>query len=139
MFLLEGEAKCLDVFERIVYNGVLSGISLSGDRFFYANPLASFGQHERTPWFGCACCPPNVALFCLRWDSMFMPPPSDFVNLYGANSAQVGFKGLKVRLEQQTRYPWEGEIKLTVNPEKEGRFVLLLRIPRLGAGTAGTR
>ena len=136
MFLLEGEAKYLDVFERIVYNGVLSGISLSGDRFFYANPLASFGQHERTPWFGCACCPPNVARFLPQMGQYVYATSGDrlFVNLYGANSAQVEVKGLKVRLEQQTRYPWEGEIKLTVNPEKEGRFVLLLRIPGWAQG-----
>ena len=136
MFLLEGEAKYLDVFERVVYNGVLSGISLSGDRFFYANPLASFGQHERTPWFGCACCPPNVARFLPQMGQYVYATSGDrlFVNLYGANSAQVEVKGLKVRLEQQTRYPWEGEIKLTVNPEKEGRFVLLLRIPGWAQG-----
>ena len=136
MFLLEGEAKYLDVFERIVYNGVLSGISLSGDRFFYANPLASFGQHERTPWFGCACCPPNVARFLPQMGQYVYATSGDrlFVNLYGANSAQVEVKGLKVRLEQQTRYPWEGEIKLTVNPEKEGKFVLLLRIPGWAQG-----
>ena len=136
MFLLEGEAKYLDVFERVVYNGVLSGISLSGDRFFYANPLASFGQHERTPWFGCACCPPNVARFLPQMGQYVYATSGDrlFVNLYGANSAQVEVKGLKVRLEQQTRYPWEGEIKLTVNPEKEGKFVLLLRIPGWAQG-----
>ncbi len=136
MFLLEGEAKYLDVFERIVYNGVLSGISLTGDRFFYANPLASFGQHERTPWFGCACCPPNVARFLPQMGQYAYATSGDrlFVNLYGANSAQLEVNGLKIKLEQETRYPWEGEIKITVNPEKEGRFVVLLRIPGWALG-----
>jgi DUF1680 family protein len=63
MFLLQGHAKYLDVMERTLYNGVLSGISLNGDKFFYPNPLESHGQHERSPWFGCACCPSNVARF----------------------------------------------------------------------------
>jgi DUF1680 family protein len=136
MFLLEGDAKYIDVFERVIYNGVLSGISLSGDRFFYANPLASFGQHERTPWFGCACCPPNVARFLPQIGQYVYAISGDklFVNLYGASSSQVEVNGLKVKLEQQTRYPWEGEIKLTVNPGKEGRFVLLLRIPGWALG-----
>jgi hypothetical protein len=63
MLLLRGEAKYVYVFERVLYNGLLSGIALSGDRFFYPNPLASFGQHERSPWFSCACCPGNITRF----------------------------------------------------------------------------
>ncbi|HRD01818.1 MAG TPA: glycoside hydrolase family 127 protein [Candidatus Saccharicenans sp.] len=136
MYLLEGDAKYLDVFERIIYNGVLSGISLSGDRFFYANPLASFGQHERTPWFGCACCPPNIARFLPQMGQYVYATSGDrlFVNLYGASSSQVEVNGLRVKLEQETRYPWEGDIKLTVNPEKEGRLILMLRIPGWALG-----
>lgn len=136
MFLLEGEAKYLDVFERIIYNGVLSGISLSGDRFFYANPLASFGQHERTTWFGCACCPPNIARFLPQLGQYVYATSGDrlFVNLYAASSGQIEVNGLKINLEQKTNYPWKGEIKLTVNPRKEGHFILMLRIPGWALG-----
>ncbi|MBC7362132.1 MAG: glycoside hydrolase family 127 protein [Candidatus Aminicenantes bacterium] len=136
MFLLHGEAKYLDVFERIIYNGVLSGVSLSGDRFFYANPLASFGQHERSPWFGCACCPPNIARFIPQIGQYVYATSGDrlYVNLYAQSKGQVEVADLKVQLEQETEYPWKGEIKIKVSPEKEDDFSIYLRIPGWALG-----
>lgn len=136
MFLLHGQAKYLDVFERIIYNGVLSGVSLSGDRFFYANPLASFGQHERSPWFGCACCPPNIARFIPQIGQYVYATSGDrlYVNLYAQSKGQVEMADLKVKLEQETEYPWKGEIKIKVSPEKEDDFSIYLRIPGWALG-----
>lgn len=136
MFLLHGEAKYLDVFERIIYNGVLSGVSLSGDRFFYANPLASFGQHERSPWFGCACCPPNIARFIPQIGQYVYATSGDrlYVNLYAQSKGQMEVADLKVQLEQETEYPWKGEIKIKVSPEKEDDFSIYLRIPGWALG-----
>jgi len=131
MFLLHGEAKYLDVFERIIYNGILSGVSLSGDRFFYANPLASFGQHERSPWFGCACCPPNVVRFIPQLGQYVYATSGDklFVNLYARSKGLVKMADLRMEIEQETEYPWQGEIKLKINPAKEDDFTMMLRIP----------
>lgn len=136
MFLLHGDARYLDVFERVIYNGVLSGVSLSGDRFFYANPLASFGQHERTPWFGCACCPPNIARFLPQMGQYVYATSGDklYVNLYARSQAQVKMDDLKVSIEQETDYPWSGEIKIKVNPEKADDFSIYLRIPGWALG-----
>jgi DUF1680 family protein len=136
MFLLHGDARYLDVFERIIYNGVLSGVSLSGDRFFYSNPLASFGQHERTPWFGCACCPPNIARFIPQIGQYVYATSGDklYVNLYARSQGQVTMEDLKVSLEQETEYPWNGQVKIKVNPEKADDFSVYLRIPGWAVG-----
>ena len=84
MFLLEQDGKYFDVYERAVYNAMLSGLSLSGDRFFYPNPLLSLGQHERSPWFACACCPSNLPRFMLSIPGHAYAVAGDevFVNLY---------------------------------------------------------
>lgn len=136
MFLLHGEAKYLDVFERILYNGFLSGIALSGDRFFYANPLASFGQHERSPWFGCACCPPNIVRFIPQLGQYVYAASGDrlYINLFARSRGQVKVDDLKVELEQETDYPWKGEIKIKVNPAEEDDFTIMLRIPGWALG-----
>ncbi len=131
MFLLHGEAKYLDVFERVLYNGFLSGLSLTGDRFFYANPLASFGQHERSPWFSCACCPPNIVRFIPQLGQYVYAISDDclYLNLFARSRGEVELEGVKVELEQETDYPWSGEIKIKVTPQKEKDFTLMLRIP----------
>jgi hypothetical protein len=136
MFLLHGEAKYLDVFERIIYNGILSGVALSGDRFFYANPLASFGQHERSPWFSCACCPPNLVRFIPQLGQCVYATSGDrlYVNLYAQSLSQVEMADLQVKLEQETEYPWKGDIKIRINPAKEDDFTLMLRIPGWALG-----
>jgi len=138
MFLMTGDAKFMDVFERTLYNGALSGVSLSGDRFFYPNPLEydgsaknNHGHAGRAPWFGCACCPPNILRTLASLGGYVLAVQDDklFVNVYAEGEATATVAGNKVKLEQTTRYPWNGEIKLRVTPEKPGRFTLALRIP----------
>ena len=138
MFLMTGDAKYMDVFERSLYNGVLSGVSLSGDRFFYPNPLEYDGQAKnnhgfvgRAPWFGCACCPPNVLRTLASLGDYVYAVQGEklFVNLYAQGEATAIVSGNKVKLEQTTDYPWDGKTKLRVSPEKSGTFTVNLRIP----------
>jgi DUF1680 family protein len=131
MFLATGDARYADVCERALYNGVISGVSLSGDRFFYDNPLESMGQHERQPWFGCACCPGNITRFMASIPYyMYATQANDiYVNLYIQSQAEMDTEGNHVKIEQCTQYPWDGEVTLTVHPEKTQRFALRLRIP----------
>ncbi len=138
MFLMTGDAKYMDVFERSLYNGVLSGVSLSGDRFFYPNPLEYDGSAKnnhgfagRAPWFGCACCPPNVLRTLASLGDYIYATQGDklFVNLYAQGEATATVSGNKVKLEQTTEYPWDGKIKLRVSPEKSATFTVHVRIP----------
>jgi DUF1680 family protein len=131
MFLATGEAKYMDVLERALYNGVISGVSLSGDRFFYDNPLVSDGGHDREAWFGCACCPGNITRFMASVPAYaYAKNKKDiYVNLYVEGDATVKTDGGEVELRQRTAYPWEGDVEITVNPSADGRFALLLRIP----------
>jgi DUF1680 family protein len=138
MFLMTGDAKYMDVFERTLHNGFLSGISLSGDRFFYPNPLEydgkevnNHGHAGRAPWFGCACCPPNVlrTMASLGGYAYAVRDDQLFVNLYAQGEAKATVKDNVVKVSQQTNYPWDGSIKLTVTPAKEDTFAVRLRIP----------
>jgi len=138
MFLMTGDAKYMDVFERSLYNGVLSGVSISGDRFFYPNPLEydgkaanNHGHAGRAPWFGCACCPPNElrTLASLGGYCYAVQGEELFVNLYTQGSATARVNGTTVQLEQTTEYPWDGRIKLRLTPQTSGQFTLCLRIP----------
>ena len=131
MFLLKQDARYIDVYERAAYNAMLSGISLKGDTFFYPNPLLSLGQHERSPWFACACCPSNLPRFMLSMPGHAYAVSGDrvFVNLFVQGEARVALPGGEVRLEQQTRYPWDGDIRIRVSPPKTGRFTLAVRVP----------
>ncbi|MDR3188450.1 MAG: glycoside hydrolase family 127 protein, partial [Prevotellaceae bacterium] len=132
MFLATGEAKYVDVLERTLYNGLIAGASLSGDKFFYDNPLASIGFHEREAWFGCACCPGNITRFMpsIPGYAYATGRQGIFVNLYAESSAVVRLEHAdEVELLQETKYPWEGGVKLTVNPSAPQRFSLMLRIP----------
>ena len=132
MFLLHADARYVDVLERTLYNALLSGISLEGNTFFYPNPLESVGQHQRTPWFTCACCTGNVTRFIASVAGYaYAIAGSDFyVNLYAGSHADVEIAGEPVRVRQQTRYPWDGEIAVVVEPEDgAARFTLNLRIP----------
>ena len=126
MFLATGESKYIDVCERALYNNVLSGVSLSGDKFFYDNPLESDGEHERQKWFGCACCPGNVTRFVASVPGyIYASQGKDiFVNLYAQGKAKIG----NVELEQTTEYPWDGKIRIRVN-KGGGKFAIKLRIP----------
>ena len=126
MFLATGQSKYMDVVERALYNNVLSGVSLSGDRFFYDNPLESDGEHERQRWFGCACCPGNVTRFIASVPGyMYAQQGKDiYVNLYAQGKARIG----NIELEQTTEYPWDGNVSIKV-AKGSGRFAIKLRIP----------
>jgi uncharacterized protein len=180
--LLDGDARYADVLERAIYNGILSGIALDGEHFFYVNPLTSYGGHHREPFFGCACCPTNVARFvpsipgyvyatgedgivtvhgdcpdfrgeardngtvpfgrkgtgtCFRPEGRKMsqsPAACErlhgiFVNLYAAGKGKVPLGGSTVTLTQETRYPWEGRVRLRIEPQQPGEFTIHLRVP----------
>ncbi len=131
MFQLSADGKYVDVLERIIYNGILPGVSLSGDRFFYQNPLESAGKYERSHWFEVACCPANVARFLPTIGSyMYATRGNDlFINLFAASSASVRLSGRTVDFVQETKYPWDGAVKILVNPSRVGRFTIFLRIP----------
>ncbi|MBQ3657895.1 MAG: glycoside hydrolase family 127 protein [Bacteroidales bacterium] len=131
MFLATGDAKYVDVYERALYNGVMSGVSLSGDKFFYDNPLESGGEHERAPWFGCACCPGNVTRFVASISNyVYATRNSDiFVNLYAESDAEITAGKNIVKLSQKTQMPWQGGVEITVEPKKQSEFTMLLRLP----------
>jgi len=131
LFLLEGDAKYLDVMERTLYNGLLSGVSLDGKTFFYPNPLESNGQHARQEWFGVACCPGNITRFMPSVPGYFYATRGDavFVNLFARGSATIDLPGGPVTIDQDTRYPWDGVVKMTITPQRARRFAVNVRIP----------
>ncbi|HUT09802.1 MAG TPA: glycoside hydrolase family 127 protein, partial [Thermoguttaceae bacterium] len=131
MFLMYGDAKYVDVLERTMYNAVLSGISMEGDTFFYPNVLESIGQHARSPWFGCACCPSNVARFIPSVPGFaYARKEKDlYVNLFLGGEVTFETPQNKVTLSQETEYPWRGDVRITVAPEKEEQFAVRIRVP----------
>ena len=139
MFLLHGDAKYIDCLERTLYNGLISGMSVDGGKFFYPNPLASDGKYKfnadgtttRQPWFGCACCPSNLSRFIPSLPGYFYAVRGRdlYVNLFAGNTATMQVDGHDVVIEQQTEYPWNGDIALRINKNKAGNFRLMLRIP----------
>ncbi len=131
MFLLHGESKYIDVLERSLYNGLISGISLEGNAFFYPNPLESDGSHLRQAWFGCACCPSNVCRFIPSVPGYVYASKDKnlYVNLYMSNSAEHELEGRRVAISQETDYPWSGNVRLSIDENKAGEFRLLMRIP----------
>ena len=136
LFLLHGDGKYLDVLERGLYNNVPAGVSLSGDRFFYQNPLMSAGGYNRSPWFGCACCPVNIVRFLPSVPGFAYAHRADqlYVGLYIAGTAEIALPGDNVKLTVKTRYPWNGLVEITIDPEKAGQFELKLRIPGWAMG-----
>jgi DUF1680 family protein len=131
LFLLHGDSKYYDVLERTLYNGLISGVSLDGGSFFYPNPLESMGQHQRQPWFGCACCPSNICRFIPSLPGyIYAVKEHDvYVNLFMSNTATIRVNGKSVVLSQSTAYPWNGDIALTIDQNKAGKFNLKVRIP----------
>lgn len=131
MNMLKGDGKYVDVLERAMYNGALAGISLSADRFFYVNPLESDGTHHRKPWYGTACCPSQISRFLPSVGNYVYATSSDalWVNLYIASETDVTVKGVPVHVKQTTEYPWKGDVKLTITPERESKFALKVRVP----------
>ena len=128
---MHGDAKYYDVLERTLYNGLISGVSLDGGGFFYPNPLESMGQHQRQPWFGCACCPSNICRFIPSLPGYVYAVKHDqvYVNLFMGNEAELKVGGKKVILHQETRYPWDGHVTLTVDKNSAGTFAMKIRIP----------
>jgi DUF1680 family protein len=132
LFLLHGDAKYVDVLERTLYNGLISGVALDGKTFFYPNPLESNGQHTRSPWFGVACCPGNITRFLPSVPGYLYATRGDtiYVNLFAGGTAEIDVgNGRKVRVVQDTRYPWDGAVKLTVTPEAARQFTINVRVP----------
>ncbi len=131
LFLNEKDAKYYDVLERVLYNGVISGVSLSGDRFFYDNPLESVHNHDRAEWFGCACCPGNITRFMASIPGYVYAKgdQSIYVNLYAAGEASIPMGSDTIKISQETSYPWEGKVVLTINEDSKNRVGLKLRIP----------
>lgn len=131
LFLNDGNSKYFDVLERALYNGVISGVSLSGDKFFYDNPLESAHNHDRAPWFGCACCPGNITRFMASVPGYVYTTDehSIYVNLFAAGNASIPLGKDTIRLNQQTRYPWEGKVTIVVNKIGAESFGLKIRIP----------
>ena len=131
MAQLTGDGRYADVIERVMYNGFLSGLSLDGMRFFYENPLASTGNHHRQEWYACPCCPPNLSRTLASIGGYFYAtgPAAAWVHQYAQGAVELDIDGRPVRLEVQTRYPWDGEITLAVIPEQPQAFVLSLRVP----------
>lgn len=142
MFRAKGDAKYVDVLERTLYNGFLSGISLSGDEFFYPNPLASKGGYKRSKWFGCSCCPVNDVRFIPQVPSMVYASKKGVVywNLFAEGKAKVSLadaSSVFVSLEQKTEYPWRGKSELSLIPlvkSGEASFALKVRIPGWARG-----
>lgn len=131
LFLLHGDSKYYDVLERTLYNGLISGVSLDGGGFFYPNPLESIGQHQRQPWFGCACCPSNICRFIPSLPGyIYAVNDRDlYVNLYVGNNAEVKVGNKDVGIRQSTNYPYSGDVTLTIDKNRAGLFTLKLRIP----------
>ncbi len=131
MLQLQGDGRFADVMERALYNGTISGVSLDGTKFFYVNPLESRGNHHRQDWFGCACCPPNIArLIASIGGYVYSESEKDaYVHLYIQGSGALNVGGQKVVLKQETDYPWDGNILISVDPETPAFFGLNLRIP----------
>src|SRR5471032_3237524 len=131
MFLLHGDGKYIDLFERVLYNGVLAGVSLAGNTFFYQNPLESNGRANRTPYFEVACCRANLARMLEQLPGLVYAQTSDtiYANLYVGNHVDVKLGSRTVRIVQDTRYPWDGDVSLRLEPEGSGAFTVALRIP----------
>ncbi len=138
LFLLHGDGRYVDVLERVLYNGFLSGVDFSGDRFFYPNPLESDGQRafnhgsrERAPWFGCSCCPVNVARFIPQIAGFIYATRADavFVKLFIGGSANLDLDGTPIRIAQSTRYPRDGRVAIRLDPGTPRKLTLNLRIP----------
>jgi len=131
LFLLHGDGKYIDVLERTLYNALLSGISLSGNRFFYPNPLMSSGNQTRSPWFDCACCPPNISRLIPSVPGYIYAQSVDtlYVNLFMDNTTTVSLNGTALEVIQKTGYPWSGNIGVTLNPEQSKSFTVKIRIP----------
>lgn len=131
MLQFEYDGRYADVMERALYNDVLSGVSLDGKKFFCVNPLTSLGNHHRQEWFEYACCPSNIArLIASLGNYVYSQSETDaIVHLYIGGSAHLNVAGQTVGMRVDTRYPWDGKVVITVEPETPASFGPKLRIP----------
>ena len=131
MIQIEPDGRYADVMERALYNGTLSGVSLEGTRFFYVNPLESAGRHHRQEFFSCSCCPPNIARLLASLGAYAYSAGDDalYVHLYIGGEGKAELDGQSVSLTQRTRYPWDGDVEITVGLDEPSAFALMLRIP----------
>jgi DUF1680 family protein len=126
-----GESKYADVIERALYNGFLSSISLTGDQFFYENPLASFGENRRQTWFDCPCCPPNIARTFASLGQYFYSSNADgvWVHQFAQGTAHFDLGGVPIQLRQQTDYPWNGNVRIEIGVDRVTEFGVHIRVP----------
>ena len=141
MLQLEKDAQVADVMERVLYNGVIGGVSLDGQRFFYANPLATHPSArttlphvmgpERQEWFGCACCPPNIARLLASLGQYIYGRKGKelYLHLYVGSSVVQTFPKGPVLIRQRTQYPWKEKVEVKVSTEKPQSFTLCFRLP----------
>lgn len=146
MFHLDPDSRYIDVMELAIYNSSLSGLSHSGDQFFYANPLAAYpgvnpqgrwheimenGHHRRVPWFHCPCCPPNISRLIASIGEYAYSQAGDrvYVQMYHDNAVSLDIDGSEIQLKQETQYPWDSKARLKVNTSQSVAFELALRIP----------
>ena len=140
MNLTFADARYSDALERELFNGALVGVSLKGDSYFYDNPLETSPQHRRWSWHPCPCCPPMFLKLMSGLPGYIYAQESDavYVNLFVGSRAGVTLNGTKVNLRQMTRYPWDGHVKIAVEPEKPTEFDLFIRIPAWCQGASST-
>ena len=143
MFELTKDSKYTNVMERVLFNGAISGMSLDGTKFFYVNPLEVLPEAsekdqnkkhvkvERQKWFGCACCPPNIARLLSSIGSYAYTLTDDifFMNLYIGGEINTAIHGNKLSVNVETEYPWKGTVKITFNTDTESAFDFAVRIP----------
>lgn len=131
MNMLTGYSKYIDVLERSLYNGALDGLSLSGNRFFYGNPLASSGSNSRKEWFGTACCPSNIARLVSSLGNYIYGTSHNtiWVNLFVGSKAGISLDKNDIAITMETGYPWKGNVKLRISPAKKQAFELRIRMP----------
>ena len=138
MNLLTGEARYVDILEKTLYNGALDGLSLNGDHFFYGNPLASTGRNARREWFGTACCPANIARLVASLGNYIYAKSGSgiWVNLFIGSRTTLEVGKATVMVDQETEYPWNGKVRISINPDKQTRMSLHIRVPGWARGEA---
>jgi DUF1680 family protein len=143
MFMLHGDAKYIDVLERTLYNGMISGVSLKGNTFFYPNCLESDGKYKfnrgtltRQPWFDCSCCPSNIIRFIPSVPDYIYAHRDDslYINLFIADKADIEIAKTNVEITQETNYPWDGKVTIKIDPQTTQKFTVRVRIPGWATG-----
>ena len=136
MLLATADASYAELMEKTLYNAILPALALDGRSYFYQNPLTSSGRDHRSEWYGCACCPPNIARLFASLERYIFGRSKDriWVHQYISSSAQFEQSGQQIRLELESGFPWSGDVKIKIRSEKPSRFALMLRIPSWAQG-----